>query len=404
MLGFKNYDVQSMKNRWQLLLLLATIHFTNIVDSMIIMPMGDIFIGMFNINTNQYSLLVASYAIAAFISSIMGMFFLDRFPRKKALLTVYTGFIVGTFLCSFSSSYYLLLSCRFFTGLFGGVLGALIVAIITDLYPFKERGQAIGTLFGAFSAASALGVPTALFLATRLSWRWPFIAIAIVGSLLLVTSYLIFPKIKNLQVSRKPLATLKHIFTDKNQINALFTGMILVLAHFLIIPFITPYMVRNVGFSQDQIILIFLFGGLATIVTAPLIGRLTDKFGVMKVFIILMLLSIIPTLGITHIGQVGIGVALIFTTLFFIFGSGRMIPPNTIITAAVGPESRGSFMSMKAAFSQLSIAIASYLSGAIVFFEESGKIVGYNYVAYLAIIFGLISIYLTSKLIVAKGN
>jgi len=394
-----------MKHRWQLLLLLASIHFTNIVDSMIIMPMGDIFINLYDISSDQYTLLVSSYAIAAFISSIMGMFFIDNFERKKALIFIYSGFIVGTFMCSLSSSYHLLLTFRFLTGLFGGVLGALILAIITDLYPFKERGQAIGTLMAAFSAASALGVPTALFLASRINWQWPFISISLVGILLLGATFFLLPNIKNESFSKGPLQSLKNIIFNKNQVMALSTGMVLVLAHFLIIPFITPFMIRNNGFTEDQVILIFLLGGLATMITSPLIGRLTDKYGVMKVFIVVIVISIIPTIGITHFSDVSIPIALSFTTLFFIFGSGRMISPNTLITAAVGPESRGSFMSMKSALSQLSIALAALISGRIVFFnDETSRLVNYEYVAYLAIAFGIIAVFMTSKIKVAKGN
>lgn len=394
-----------MKHRWQLLLLLASIHFTNIVDSMIIMPMGDIFINLYNINSEQYTLLVSSYAIAAFISSILGMFFVDNFERKKALVFVYSGFIFGTFLCSLSSSYYLLLSCRFITGLFGGVLGALVLAIVTDLYPFKERGQAIGTLMAAFSAASALGVPTALFLASRINWQWPFISISLVGVVLLISTLILFPKIKNNGVSIGPLQSLKNIIFNKNQVVALLTGMILVLAHFLIIPFITPFMIRNNAFSEDQVILIFLLGGLATMISSPLIGRLTDIYGVMKVFIIVIIISIIPTIGITHLSDISVAMALCFTTLFFIFGSGRMISPNTLITAAVGPEGRGSFMSMKSALSQLSIALAAMISGKIVFFDEgTSRLVNYEYVAYLAILFGIVAVFMTAKIKVAKGN
>lgn len=393
-----------IKKRWQLLILLASIHFTNIVDSMIIMPMGDLFIKLYSINSAQYSLLVSSYAIAAFVSSILGMFYLDRFKRKKALLVIYGGFSIGTLLCAFSFSYEVMLACRFLTGMFGGVMGALVLAVITDLYPFKERGQAIGILFSSFSAASALGVPTGLFLASRFNWQAPFICISAVAVLLLTVVFFIFPKIEHQSSNLSPLGNLKSIFGDSNQINALLVGFVVVLAHFLIIPFITPYMIRNVGFTQDQIALIFLFGGLATVFSAPIIGKLTDRYGVMKLFLILMVISIIPTIAITHMGPQAIWVALIFTTLFFIFGSGRMIPPNTIITAAVGPKSRGSFMSMKSAFSQLSIALASFISGLMVGFDSTGKLINYEYVGYLAIGLGFIAVVLCTKLVVAKGN
>lgn len=191
---------------------------------------------------------------------------------------------------------------------------------------------------------------------------------------------------------------------DKNQLNALLLGMILVLGHFIIIPFISPYMIRNVGFSQMDVTLTFLFGGLAMVFSSPLIGKLTDIKGVMTVFTAFIFLSFIPTIVITHMGEEPVWYGLIFTTLFFILASGRMIPANTMITASVGSANRGSFMSMKSALQQLAIGVASLISGAIVFINEDGIYENYNYLAYIAIFFCLISIYLCSRLRVAEGN
>jgi predicted MFS family arabinose efflux permease len=260
---------------------------------------------------------------------------------------------------------------------------------------------------GAFSAASALGVPFGLYLAASYSWRTPFLCLGIIGILVLILIIWKFPKLtfhidplKNASI----LKTVNLLISDKNQLNALALGMILVLGHFIIIPFISPYMIRNVGFTQMDVTKIFFLGGIAMVFSAPLIGKATDRFGVMKMFSLFILLSFIPTIAITHMSSHSVNFALIFTTLFFIFASGRMIPANTIITASVGNENRGSFMSMKSALQQLAIAIASLISGLIVYINEDGYYERYNYVAYISILFCLISIYLCSKLKVAHGN
>jgi len=176
------------------------------------------------------------------------------------------------------------------------------------------------------------------------------------------------------------------------------------MGHFLVIPFITPSLVRNVGFEQYQISYIYLAGGILTIFTGPLIGWVTDRFGAMKTFFIVVILSFIPVLLITQMGPTPIPAALIVTSLFFVLGSGRMIAPNTMITAAVGPKTRGSFMSVKSALQQLSVAAASLIAGAIVFVNEAGRLDNYEYVGYLSIIFCLLSMWLAPKLKVAKGN
>lgn len=395
--------------RKYVLLLLAFINFTHIVDSMLIMPLGDMFINEFDISSGQYSILVSAYAIAATISSLIGTFVLDKFDRRRALIIMYTGFAIGTFLCAFAQSYTALLSLRFITGFFGGTIGALVLAIVSDLYLFKERGKAMGVLMGAFSAAAALGIPIGLFLAAKGSWNTPFWIIGAVGALVSALLIWKFPKMTDhLKSQEKGLAfvkTIKNITNDGNQINALWAGFILVLGHFMIIPFISPYYINNVGITQLEISYQFFFGGLATIVSSIFVGRWTDKFGFVKVFTTMMLLSFIPVIMITNLGVSPLWYAVSLSTLFFITASGRMIPANTIITAAVNEGNRGSFMSLKSSLQQFAIAIAALVSGLIMTQDEnSGQFSHYEIVGYISVVIGVITIYFVNKIKVAQGN
>lgn len=284
----------------------------------------------------------------------------------------------------------------------------------------------MGVLMAAFSAAAALGVPLGLFLADRFSWEAPFLFVGGVGVLLILNIFLRFPQmvehiqsekvepsgagdvldtLSNVRVRKKSLSfILREIFSDQNQVRALTLSFVLILGHFLIIPFIAPYMTRNVGFSQAQITYIYFLGGIFTVFSAPLVGKLTDRFGAKRLFPILMVLSFIPTLWITHMPETLVPVALIATSLFFVLGSGRMIPPQAMITAAVGPSNRGSFMSVKSAFQQAAIALASVLSGLIVTTGEAERLIGYNWVGYFAIVVCLLAIFLSRNLKVAAGN
>jgi predicted MFS family arabinose efflux permease len=397
-----------IQSRRLVLYTLALVNFTHIVDSMLIMPLGDLFITQFDISPGAYSILVSAYAFAAFISSLVGVFLLDRFDRKSALLFIYFGFGVGTLGCAFMNSYESLLILRVITGFFGGMIGALVLSIISDLYKFKERGTAMGILFAAFSTASALGVPIGIYLAANGNWQLPFMILGIVALIIGLFVFIAFPNMtSHLSEQTEKIQfkkTILNITGDANQLNALLAGFILVISHFSIIPFISPYMIKNVGFTQLEVSYQFFFGGLATIVSAPIIGRLTDRFGVMKVFTIVMFISFIPTMVITYMGAQPLWYALIFTTLFFIFASGRMISPNTIITAAAGQSNRGSFMSIKSALQQLAIGIASYMSGLIVTINGEGKYEHYEWVGYISCIVGIFAIYTVSKIKVAKGN
>ncbi len=396
-----------MKDRKTILLLLALVNFTNIMDVMIMMPLADLFIEEFLITPGEFSLLLSSYGIAAFFSSLCGVFLLDKFERRNALIFIYSGFVIGTFLCGLAPNYMSLLVIRFITGLFGGIIGALALSIISDVYLFKERGQAIGTLMAAFSAAAALGVPAGFYLATEFGWRSPFFIIAGFGVFVFLGILKRFPKmvIKHEdQVDYRPYELLQKIFGNKNIRNALLLGVVLVFGHFLTIPFITPYMTRNVGFELKEITYIYLIGGLLTVFTAPLIGKLSDKYGVIPVFFIVMVLSFVPVIWLTNMGPATIPMALIVTTLFFVLGSGRMLPPQSLITSAVGPDLRGSFMSLKSAFQQLGIAGAAAVGGFMVAFDKEEKVVGYEWVGYLSVIICIGALIVTPKLKVAEGN
>lgn len=396
-------------SRKYILYTLALMNFTHIIDSMLIMPLGDIFINEFDISASKYSWLVSSYAVAASVSCVLGIVFLDRFDRKKTLLLMYGGFAICTFLCSQVDSFEMLISLRAITGFFGGIIGAMVLSIVSDLYLFRERGTAMGIVFASFSAASALGVPFGIYLAAQGNWQTPFMILGILGIVISALIFFTFPAM-DAHIALQPkkrnslFVILSNVWKDKNQVYALAAGFVLVVGHFMIIPFISPYFIKNIGLTQMEVAYQFFAGGMATAITSPIIGRLTDKFGVMKVFIIVMVISWIPTILITHLQSAPLSLAVTYSAFFFVFGSGRMISPNTIITAAAGNETRGSFMSLKSALQQLAIAGSAFISGLVVVIGPDNTYMHYNYVGYIAIVFCIIAIYLVSKIKVAEGN
>ena len=399
--------MDGMKERQIILLLLALVNFTNIMDVMIMMPLADLFIDKFAISTGEFALLISSYGIAAFFSSLCGVFLLDKFDRRRSLLFIYAGFVVGTFLCGLAPDYVSLLVIRFITGLFGGIIGALALSIISDVYKFKERGQAIGALMAAFSAAAALGVPAGFYFATEFGWRFPFFVIAGLGVIIWFVAFMKFPSIQintENHTDYSPYELLQRIFGDRNIIDALILGFVVVFGHFLIIPFITPFMTGNVGFQTKEITLIYLVGGLLTVVSAPFIGKLTDKFGVIPVFFTVMIISFIPVIWLTNLGPTSVPMALVVTTMFFVFGSGRMLPPQSLVTGAVGPDLRGSFMSLKSALQQLAIAVAAAVGGVMISQKPDGKLVGYEWVGYLSVAVCVVAMFLAPKIKIVKGN
>lgn len=369
------------------------------------MPLGPNLMRIFDISPGEFSLLVSAYTFSAGIVGFLATFFLDRFDRRKAILFIYAGFLVGTLACALSPNYAILLACRSLTGSFGGILGALVLSIVGDAIPHERRGAAIGTVMAAFSAASVFGVPFGLYLAGISNWHSPFVFLAASGSLIWILLFRVMPSMQghldNQGRKRSPVEIILDFIRDRNVTNALLFTICLIMGQFSIIPFISPYMVKNVGFTELQLSYIYLIGGGLTFFSSPLVGKLADRYGKIRVFTTFGLLAVIPILLITHLPPVSIIVALIVTSSFFVIVSGRMIPATTMVTSVVPPQKRGSFMSLRTAVLQLTSGTASLIAGLIIMEGDSGELLKYDTVGYLAVFFSLIALYFGRKLTVA---
>lgn len=384
-----------------LLFALAAVNFTHIMDFMIMMPLGPQLMDLLQINPQQFSLAVSAYGITAGISSFIAAFFVDRFDRKSILLYAYIGFLIGTFSCAFAPNYELLVAARVLAGLFGGMIGAQVLAIVADTFAYERRAMAMGTLMTAFSLASVAGVPAGLWLAAKFSWHVPFLAIGLLGiAVLVIISFAVPPMNQHILEKRpgqKPFQVLTDIFQTPNQMRALSFSIVLMLGHFIIIPFISPTLVGNAGFSQDHIFLIYFVGGLLTIFSAPLIGKLADRRGKYPIFVLFALLSLIPVWLLTNIWPVPLWVVLTIAGVFFVVINGRMIPTQALVSSVVHPQKRGGFMSINSSMQQLSTGMASMLGGAIVSKTADGHILHYNWVGYLSMSLILLSIWLAGR-------
>ncbi len=394
------------KSERMLLLVLAAIQFTNIVDFMIMMPMGDLLKKQLAITPAQYGMLVASYGIAAFVTAFAGVFYLDNIDRKKALLTAYFGFMIGTMSSAIlpntdnqELNFYLFIFTRVITGLTGGLLGGLVLSIIGDVIPIERRGRAMAVITIAFSLASILGMPIALTLVDVFdnNWHIPFYFVSALALPFWILAFRNIPELndhlKTRAIQYNRMETIRLAFANREQRNALLFTVLLVLGQFTVISFMTPYLINNVGLAQTDIKWIYLTGGAASVISGFMIGRMVDKFGRFRVFTIFALLSIIPIFINTHLTPVPLFVVLIIAGFFFIFISGRMIPANTITTSVVEPRYRGGFMSLNSAMMSLASGSSGLIAGNIVTQEtESSPIFNYEMVGYVAIASTLLSL------------
>lgn len=351
-----------------LLYVLAAIQFTHILDFMIVMPLGPRLMGIFAITPAQFGFIVSTYTFSAALFGLIAAWFLDRFDRKRALLWLYGGFAIGTLLCAVAPNYYAMVAARFLAGGFGGISGATILAVIGDAIPPNRRGAAMGTIFSAFSLASIAGVPLGLFLANRLGWHAPFFMLAGLSAVILILAAKVLPPVRD-HLSREkdsPWTEMKAILRGGNHWLAFGLTTTMTMAGFMVIPYISPSLVANVGLTNDQLPLIYLFGGLATFFSSRWLGRVSDRMGKLRVFIVVSLLCMAPILILTRLPQVPIWAALIVTTCFMVFSSGRFIPGMAMITNSVSGRYRGGFMSLNSAIQQFASGLASLMAGAII--------------------------------------
>jgi predicted MFS family arabinose efflux permease len=391
----------ALRESW-LLFILAAIQFTHIMDFVIMMPLGPQLMRVFQISPKEFGLLVSAYTFSAATSGLLSAFFIDRFDRKNALLALYLGFTLGTFACALAPTFSFLLVARILAGAFGGVLGALVLAIIGDSIPEERRGAATGKVMAAFSIASIGGIPVGLYLASHASWHAPFYLLTGLSLLVLVLAWRMLPSMRQHllhHVPQHPGKVLLTIFSQANSLWAFALMVVLSFAGFTVVPFLSPYMVANVGFEEAQLSYIYLFGGLATVVTSQWAGRLSDKYGKSKVFMVAALLSIIPILLVTHLPQVAHWQAFVVTTLFFIFFGARFVPAMSLITSSIEPRLRGSFMSVNSSVQQLASGLAAFLAGLIITTTPGSQTLhGFGTVGIIATVFTLISMWVVKKL------
>jgi predicted MFS family arabinose efflux permease len=387
------------RERW-LLLTLAGIQFTHIVDFMVMMPLGPQFTKLFSISDAQFGLLVSAYTLAAGASGLLSSLYVDRFGRKKLLLTLYLLFALATLACGLAPTYDSLMAARIAAGAFGGVLSALSQTIVADVVPFERRGRAMAVVMSAFSLATVAGVPASLFLAAHFSWHTPFFAIAGVCALLAVIAWRSMPAL-NAHVQSEPTSAwsnIRQVLADRNHQKAFLFSALLMFAGFTVIPYIAIYSTANGGLTEKEIPYIYLCGGAATLITTRWVGRLTDKLGKAQMFRRVALVTMLPMVLVTQSASFGLWGILAVSTGFFICMSGRMTPGMAIVASAGKPQLRGTFMALNSAVQSASMGAAAFIGGLIISRDAQGLVQHYGGNALVGISATLLSIWLVGQL------
>jgi predicted MFS family arabinose efflux permease len=364
------------------------LQFTIILDFMILSPLGALLLRDLHIPTSKFGLVVSAYAFSAALSGILAAGFADRFDRKKLLLFFYAGFVAGTLLCGVATSYRFLLVARVVTGLFGGVIGSIVMAIIADLFPMNMRGRVMGFVQTAFGASQVLGLPLGMVLATRWSWHAPFlmiVAMSLIAGVFIVLK--LRPIDEHLKLQRDGNALL-HLFrtvSERRYLIAFATTTLLASGGFMLMPFGSAFTVNNIGITVDRLWIIYLATGILTLLAGPLLGRLSDRIGKYRLFVLGSSVTMIMVLVYTHLGHTPLPWVIAVNALLFVGVTSRMISASALMSAVPAPASRGAFMAVNASLQQFAGGVAAAVAGLIVVQTPGGALERYDVLGYVVI-------------------
>lgn len=349
---------------------LAFIQFTVILDFMVLSPLGVQLIKELQITPSQFSLVVSAYAFSAGISGLLAAGFADRFDRKKLLLFFYAGFVIGTLLCGIAPTYQFLLGARIVTGIFGGVIGSIGFAIITDLFKMEVRGRVMGFVQMAFATSQVMGIPAGLFLANNLGWHSPFIMIvilsAVVGVIIMIYMKPVDAHLK-IQSDHNAIQHLINTISTSRYLKTFAATALLATGGFMLMPFGSTFSVNNLGISQDDLPVMYLIVGICSMICGPLIGKLSDTVGKYNMFVIGSALSTLMVIICCNLSITPLWIVIVLNSLMFVGISSRIISSSALISAIPQPKDRGAFMGINASIQQISGGIASVIAGRIVY-------------------------------------
>ena len=388
--------------------ILAITQFTVVLDFMVLSPMGAQLMAELKINTSQFGAVVSAYAFSAGTAGILTAGFADKFDRKKLLLFFYIGFIFGTFLCGIAPDYSFLLIARVVTGLFGGVISSISFAIITDLFKMEVRGRVMGFVQMAFAVSQVMGIPVGLLLANHFGWHSPFIMIVGFASLVAIVIFFYIKPVNEhlkLKSERNAFQHLLKTVSTPNYIRGFMATVLLATGGFMLMPFGSAFSISNLGLTQNQLPILYFVTGIFSMIFGPISGRLSDKIGKYKMFLIGSTICIIMVSIYTHLSVTPLWEVILINVILFIGISSRMIAASSLMTAVPEPQDRGAFMGINASIQQISGGIAAFAAGKIVVQANNAPLQHYDILGYVVCVSMLITMgmmYIINKQVMGK--
>jgi predicted MFS family arabinose efflux permease len=407
----KNHSLSFTSYQKFVIFILAITQFTVVLDFMVMSPLGDFLMKSLKISPKQFGIAVSAYALSAGTSGLLTAGFADKFDRKKLLLFFYSGFIIGTFLCGFAPNYGLLVVARIITGLFGGVMSAIAMAIVADLFSLQQRGRVMGFVQMGFGASQVLGIPIGLYLANAWGWQIPFFWIAAMATIIFILLVLkLKPVTEHLLIKKDKTAVLHlwHTLMNKNYRKGFIATALLSIGGFMLMPFGSAFAINNLKVTAHQLPIVFMAAGIATLIAMPFIGKLSDRISKLKIYIVASSLMILIINIYAQLGPTAFWIVNIFNVSMMVAIMGRIVPATTLVSAIPDMQDRGAFMSINSSLQQLSGGVAAAFAGTIIVQETTtSPLKHYDTLALIASIVVFISMFLiynVNKVIASKNE
>ncbi|KOS06945.1 MFS transporter [Flavobacterium akiainvivens] len=397
--------------QWFVVIILALTQFTVILDFMVMSPMGDILMKSLNMSTQQFGIAVSAYAFSAGASGLLTAGFADKFDRKKLLLFFYIGFTIGTVFCGLAESYTQMVAARIFTGLFGGVIGSISMAIVTDIFTLQQRGRVMGVIQMGFGVSQVMGIPVGLWVANHFGWHTTFIVVAALAALIAILIVAVLKPVNAhlaIKHDRSPLTHLLNTLKNRDYRIAFSSTALLSIGGFMMMPFGSTFAVNNLGVSDVDLPLVFMYAGIATLIAMPFMGFLSDRVNKFRLFAVACLWATGVILVYTHMGNIAFGLVVTFNILMMVGITGRMVPSTTLVSGVPAMQDRGAFMSINASLQQISGGIGAVIGGLIVVQPtKASPLEHYEIVGYIVAVITFVSIglmYRVDRLVKRKAT
>ena len=381
-----------MKNISQsaIILILFLIQFIDVLDFMIVMPLGPDFAADLGIKESNLGWIASSYTIAAAFSGILSSTIIDRFERKKVLIITLLGLTAANIFSANTWNLESMLASRFLAGAFGGPATSICFAIVSDLFAEEKRGAVMGKVMSGFSLAAIFGVPIGLEVSTRFGWYSSFYMVALLGIIALCLVMFYLPKITtHLEAVQENKVTYISLFNNYKYVLTFAAACLGSMASFMIIPYISPFIQSNMDFPRDDVGIIYFIGGVGSFFAMHLAGKFVDKSS-SSLATMLANIFILFTLILGFIANTKFISAIVIFVPFMVGMSIRNVSNYTLFSKVAALNDRAGFMSVISCIQHLAASLGAISTSLIVSIKPNGHLKHMDKAAIIAVILFLI--------------